>query len=165
MRTETQTATSASGARSRGPPPLSAEPIRQNSATTDSPAPNSSSSKENQPTAGKLSSKPVTTNSNRNPRSPCPLALSPLLANGNFPLRHGNRETSAKTRNSSPRTTPPDTPLQPGTLAEMRLMDRYETRMRRGYERAVENLTTSASAGITENFQTNPRIPANNSWP
>jgi hypothetical protein len=34
--------------------------------------------------------------------------------------------------------------------------------MRRGYERAVENLTTSASAGITENFQTNPRIPTNN---
>ena len=34
--------------------------------------------------------------------------------------------------------------------------------MRRSYERAVENLTTSASAGITENFQTNPRIPANN---
>ena len=36
--------------------------------------------------------------------------------------------------------------------------------MRRGYGRAVENFTTSASAGITENFQTNPRIPANNPW-
>ena len=44
----------------------------------------------------------------------------------------------------------------------MRLMDRYETRMRRSYERAVEIPTSSALAPTTENFQTNPRISANN---
>jgi len=34
--------------------------------------------------------------------------------------------------------------------------------MRRSYERAVESSTSPAPAAITENFQTNPRIPANN---
>ena len=128
MRSEAQIAASrASGpSHSEAPPPLSAEPYPPKTAPrTDSPAPNSSSSKENPQTAGKLYSKPATTNFYQKPRSKSNWSLkSPTLAGALH--RCWSMETSlfdmeiAKQREnpqSSPRSTSRGTPPQPGTLA------------------------------------------------
>ena len=130
--------TRANGVKSRG------------SATTigraNAPKTASSSNSASQPTAGKLSSKPVTANSTE-PRSTSNVTKSPpptgaFAAAGQWKLPSSTwkSQNNAKTRNSSPRTTPPNTPPQPGTSARNAPHGPLETRMRRSYERAVENL-------------------------
>ena len=157
------------------PPPPSAEPHPLKAAPrTDSPEPNSSSSKENPRTAGKFSV-------NARPREFQPETdIGTELVNEIAAARSGTRrcwlpETSLfEMEIAKPRENvefePQDYECQHAAAARdlgqnMRLMDRRETRMRRSYERAVEIPTSSALAPTTENFQTNPRISANNPQP
>ena len=67
-------------------------------------------------------------------------------------------QSNAKTRNSRPRTTS----SQHASAAQdfghnLRLMDRYETRMRRSYERAIENLYQFRDRRKNRKFPNEPK--------
>jgi hypothetical protein len=88
------------------------------------------------------------------------MAPSPLLVNGNLPLRHGGRKTTGKPANSSPKITSRSTPPQPGTSART-CASRTETRPACATATSAppKTSTRSVPAATTENFRTNPRIP------
>jgi hypothetical protein len=116
--------------------------------------------------AGKLYSKPATANFNRkptstsnsSPKSPPPAAAFATAGRWKLPSSIWKSQSNAKTRNSRPRTTS----SQHASAAQdfghnLRLMDRYETRMRRSYERAIENLYQFRDRRKNRKFPNEPK--------